>query len=266
MNNPDPSSKIKLSVAMITFNEEHNVRAAIESVNWADQIVVVDNKSTDYTAEIVKESGVELYFEENVGNLNINKNKSIEYCRGDWILVLDADERIPYDLAGEIRTIINSNTSYNGYYLARKNYVLGKWIKRGSQFPDYQLRLFRRGKGKFPAVHIHEKLTIEGKIGKLNIPFEHYPYPNIDSMLRKNRRDVEFEAQYLFKQQKNISAFGLIATILFKAPIRFLRRYFLKGGCLDGVQGVIIVWFDVMNQVLRKIRLWELQKEADRGN
>ncbi len=193
---------------MIAHNEADTIGAALSSVTWADQIVVVDTDSTDETADIARKMGAEVHVEPNHPNLNINKNIAINLCRGDWIFVLDADERIPYELAGEIRLAINEGRA-DGYLVPRRNWVLGKWMKRGGEYPDYQLRLFRRGRGGFPAVHIHERLTVEGKVKRLSRPFDHYPYPDLNSMIGKNLRDTRFEAWHLFQNGKRIGTVGL---------------------------------------------------------
>ena len=247
---------------MIALNEEHCIARALQSVKWADQIVVLDCGSTDDTFNIARKYTNDLEVIENHPNLNINKNKAIDKCTYEWVFILDADEVIPYDLAGEIRRIINEGNSTNGFMVPRRNFVLGKWMKRGSQYPDYQLRLFRKEKGRFPAVHVHERLEVEGQIAELSIPFDHHPYPTLSSMMRKNRRDFEFEAQYLFDQGIRSSGTGTAFRILTSVPVRFFRRYFLKLGFLDGIQGLIVSWFDVANIVQRWFRLWELSKHS----
>jgi len=240
---------------------------ALKSVVWADQIVVVDAGSTDNTAQVAESNGAEVFYEENRKNLNINKNIAISHCNNDWIFILDADEEIPYDLAGEIRRIVNSDVNINGYLVPRRNFVMGKWMKRGSQYPDYQLRLFRRGKGIFHAKHVHEKLEIDGDVSKLTLPFDHHPYPKFQMLVEKNLRYSEFEAVYHFNLGKRINGFGVLTQGLIRIPFRFFRRYFLKGGFLDGVPGFLMSWFDISNYMLRTFRLWELSiKESSQNN
>lgn len=256
---------MKISVAIIAHNEAQNIATALKSVEWVDQIIVVDCESTDGTASIVAESGAELYSEPNHPNLNINKNIAIDKCTSDWILILDADEVIPYELAGEIRRVVNDEGDIFAYKFPRKNFILGKWVKHGSQYPDYQLRLIREGKGRFPEDHIHERLAVRGKIGKIDTAFEHHPYPDIATFIRKNLRDAEFEANYLFQKGTRISTSGLMIRVFIKNSIRFCRRYFIKGGCRDGVQGLIREVFDIFNQTIRWFRVWELSRKTDRA-
>ncbi len=258
------ADKKKLSVALIAHNEAEIIEPTLKSIDWVDEIIIVDAGSTDNTAEVCHRYDIEVILEENQVNLNINKNIAIDRCIGEWILVLDADEVIPYELAGVIRKIVNDSNSADGYLIPRKNYVLGRWVKHGSQYPDYQLRLFRNGKGRFPAVHVHERLKVDGKVEKLDTPFEHHPYPDIAMLNMKTKRYVEFEAQHRFKNGAKISGFKLFMQVTVIAPFRFIRRYFFKGGFLDGTQGIIMAWLDLTNNIQRWFRLWELNQQSHR--
>ncbi|NQT35774.1 glycosyltransferase family 2 protein, partial [bacterium] len=186
-----------ISVAIIAHNEEECIDKALSSVSWADEIVVINCDSTDDTALICSRFNVDVHPEPNRVNLNINKNIAIDRCSSEWILVLDADEIIPYDLAGEIRLTVNEG-KHDGYRIARRNHILGRWLKHGGQYPDWQLRLFRRTRGRFPEQHIHERIRIDGSIGRLKQAFDHYPYHDLNDMIRKNSFYARFEAQYLY--------------------------------------------------------------------
>jgi hypothetical protein len=252
---------IRLSVALIAHNEEANMGGALASVAWAEQIVVVDCASTDRTAEIARTHSAVLLTAPNYPNLNINKNLAIDACNGDWILVLDADEVVSDDLAGEIRYAIN-NLGYSGYFIPRRNIVLGKWLRYGGQYPDWQLRLFKRGSGRFPARHVHERLEVVGRIGRLARPLEHHPYPSIAKMMQKSVFYVDFEADFLQQSGYPISTFNLLTQLLLKSPLRFCRRYILKGGFLDGIPGLAAAYFDQWNQTVRWLKLWDEARRA----
>lgn len=249
-----------ISIAMIAHNEADIIAEALRSVAWADQIVVIDCSSTDNTADIARETGAEVFSEPNLKNLNINKNISIDHCTSDWILVLDADEVIPYDLAGEIRRVIN-DPDHNGYWIKRRNFVLGCWLKHGSSYPDRQLRLFKNGNGRFPAEHIHERIQIDGSIGQLSLPFDHHTFCSLDDMFRKLNRDVSFESQYLYDKGVKANVVIILPRILIQPFFRFFRRYILKGGFLDGMPGLVMAFLDMWNQIMRWMRLWDLRRQ-----
>jgi len=251
-----------LSAALIAYNEAANLPRALGSVQWADQIVVVDCGSTDDTVSTVVKLGAEVYKADNNPNLNLAKNIALDHCQGDWILILDADEVIPDDLAGEIRRALDS-PRFDGYLIPRRNYALGRWLRYGGEYPDYQLRLFRRDRGRFPARHIHERLSVDGAVGKLQHPFDHHPYPDIAAFIRKNLRDAEFEAHYRYEQGQRMGLGGLWVRMTLNIPLRFTIRYILRGGILDGAPGLIRAWFDALNEGLRGIRLWEIPRKSE---
>jgi glycosyltransferase involved in cell wall biosynthesis len=245
-----------LSIALLAHNEAANIGAALESVKWAEEIVVVDASSEDATGEIARASGAKVLTEPNRTNLNINKNIAIDACRGDWVFVLDADELIDDDLAGEIRRVMSDGTA-DGFLIPRRNYVLGSWVKRGSQYPDLQLRLFRKGKGRFPGKHVHERVLVDGRIGRLACAMDHHPYPDLATMIRKNEFYARFEADKLFKDGVRLGTFGLLWRGFLKPFGRAVRRLVLKGGIRDGAPGVILIAFDFWNNALRHLILWE---------
>lgn len=249
----------KLGVAILAHNEATILPDAIASVRWADQIVVVDAASDDGTGEVARSLGAKVFTEPNRANLNVNKNIAIENCATEWVLVLDADEIIPDLLAGEIRKVM-ADGQYDGFLIPRRNYVLGKWVKRGSQYPDFQLRLFRKSKGIFKAEHVHERLKVDGQVGTMIEPMDHHPYPDLKTMLRKNEFYARFEAGKLFEKGVRLGTGGLVWRGFIKPFGRALRRLFLKGGVMDGAPGVILVAFDFWNNALRHLILWEMQQ------
>jgi len=248
-----------LSVAMIAFNEAAHLPRSLGSVCWADQLVLIDSSSTDTTAEVGSALGAEVETLPNHPNLNLNKNAAIDRCRCEWILVLDADEVVSDELAGEIRRVI-SHPNAVGYCLPRRNHVMGRALRFGSQYPDWQLRLFRRNKGRFPADHIHETIKIEGRVGRLENPLYHYPYVSVEALSRKGLRDAAFEARHLFSKGRRASLLKFYYQCSLKANLRFFRRYILKGGFLDGVPGLMMASFDAWNTVLRWLLLWEMEQ------
>lgn len=174
----------KLSVAIITYNEESIIRQTLESVKWADEIIVVDSGSTDRTVSICKEYTDKVFHQDWLGYAK-QKNLAIDMSTGDWILSLDADEPIEPALAEEIRSIISKSDAFDGYKIPRKTIFLGKWVRHGGWYPDLNLRLFRKGKGRFVERAVHESLHVDGVIGRTRHAIIHYAYPSIESYLTK---------------------------------------------------------------------------------
>jgi glycosyltransferase involved in cell wall biosynthesis len=166
--------KIPLSIAIITKNEEENLRACLQSVAFARQIVVVDSGSTDATLQIAAEFGCEIYEEAWLG-FGPQKQLAIDKCLEPWILVLDADERIPPATAEVIQAVINNPGSREaGFSFPRKNYFQGRWIKHAGWWPDRIIRLFRMKSGRMTKATVHEAVEIDGLVGALDVPIEHF--------------------------------------------------------------------------------------------
>ncbi len=177
----------KLSVVISAYNEEGLIEDCLRSVSHlADEIVVINNTSLDKTEQIAKKYTEKIFLRPNLLMLNVNKNFGFEKAEGEWILNLDADERVTLELEEEIKGVISDQKSdVSGYLIPRKNIIFRKWIKSEMWWPDYQLRLFKKGRGKFPEKHIHELLEVEGKTEKLNKPLVHENYSSIAQFLNK---------------------------------------------------------------------------------
>lgn len=248
-----------LGISMIAHNEERQIAAALKSSLFADDIVVVNCESIDKTAEIVGTfSQVRLFDRANNSNLNVNKSFGFDQLATDWIFYLDPDEIITPELAEEIKTAITSD-KYAAYKLPRKNIFFGRWLAHGGQYPDKQLRLFKRGRAAFANQHVHEMLKVDGQIGLLKNAFEHHPYPEIAIYLRKMMFYTGFQAK--FWSDSGLSS-GLINTLrhfFFKPYFRFLRRYLLKQGFRDGWQGFVAAAGDAFQNVFSYARFLELK-------
>jgi glycosyltransferase involved in cell wall biosynthesis len=235
---------------MIAHNEERNIALALESVRWANEIIVVDCESQDATVAIVKKFTEKIFYRPNLQNLNVNKNFSFTQATSEWILCLDADEIIRDELRKEIEHTIQEGKSIKGYFMKRKNYYFGNWLKYGGQFPDMQLRLFRKNFGKFPEKHVHERIEIDGKIGELHTAFEHYPYNTISDCILKMDFYTSFEAQKYFDDNLSTDFFSIIRRMALRPVRRFFSRYILKRGFLDGMSGFLACFMDCIAQVI----------------
>lgn len=253
-----------LSVCIIAHNEEENLPEALESVRFADEVIVADCGSHDDTPLIARSYGVRLYSRPNLANLNVNKNFTFDQVTYDFILCLDADERVPVETAKEIRELLKSRPRQAGFFLPRRNYFLGKWLKHGGHYPDWQLRLFRRGMGRFPEQHIHERLQLEGEVGRLQHPLDHYPYQNREECRRKLEFYTTLEAKYLLDRGVRPSLLNAFHYLYGLPAQRFLRRYFFKLGFLDGNAGWQSILMDIRNFRLRYRKLRELNETEGR--
>lgn len=241
-----------LSVVIITSNEEAKIRDCLESVKWADEIIVVDSCSQDRTVEISKEYTSKVYQREYLGGGPM-RNFGIEKATGDWIFTIDADERVTPELRAEIQEILKS-PQCDGYYIPRKAYFLGKCIKHCGWWPDYVLRLFRKDKGQYENRLAHAKVVIKGKTGKLKKPLLHYTCTNMSEYLSKINARTSLMAQ----EGKHLVC---LFTSLLHAWAKFFKTYFLRAGFLDGKEGLILSVLASYYVFLKYLKLWEKQRK-----
>ena len=248
---------MNLSITIIGHNEVAHLRELLPLLKWATEIVYVDCESQDGSLEVARELGCRVFSQPNNTNLNVNKSYAMEQATGDWIFYLDPDERLPELLESEIKAVIQDTTNA-AFRLNRRNHYFGNWLRHGSQYPDTQLRLFRKDAAHFPNQHVHEKLVVDGSIGKLNNDMLHFPYLNISQFLSKFDFYTGVEAGYLRDSGVRITAGNTLRFLVLKPFFRFLRRYLLKGGFRDGFPGLFCTIFDALNFVVRYFKLWEM--------
>jgi glycosyltransferase involved in cell wall biosynthesis len=243
-----------LSVVIITHNEEDNIRECLESVKWADEIIVVDSNSSDKTEEICRSYGI-TFIQEAWKGFALQKNSAIEKATRDWILSLDADERITPELKKEITAVMESADPKDGYFIARKNFFLGRWIKRCGWYPDYNLRLFQKGKGLFGIREVHEAIKINGAAGHLKSPMEHHTYKSLEDFMKRLDLYSTLAAQQMLKEKK---IYGIL-HIIFRPLYTFISMYFLRLGFLEGYYGFILSVLYAFYTFLKYIKLREMQ-------
>lgn len=224
----------KLSVIIITLNEVENIRACLESVAWADEIIVVDSGSTDGTPAICEEMGAKVLVNRDWQGFGFQKNLALRQAQGDWVLSLDADERISPALQDLIKTTLASPNA-DGYLFPRQAYFLGKAMRHGGWWPDYVLRLFRRDAGEFSQVLVHENVLLTGKVEKLREPIIHYSYVSLEQLLDKINHYSSAGARQAQGKNKRAS----LGLALAKGAWAFFRAYCLRAGFLDGSAGLI---------------------------
>ena len=176
----------KISVVISAFNEEKNIERCLKSLSFSDEIVFVDNQSTDKTLEIAKKYTKNIFSQKNNSSeIDLQKNYGFEKATSDWILSVDADEEVSKELAKEIKETINKKNSINGYWIPRKNIIFGKFIQNTGWYPDPQLRLFKKGYGKFAKAHVHEPIKLTGESAYLSEHLIHHHYESISEFLKK---------------------------------------------------------------------------------
>jgi len=254
--------KIKLSVAIATFNEESCLSDCLSSIKeLADEIVVVDGSSSDKTVEIAKSFGAKVILTDNKPIFHINKQQAIDECQGEWVLQLDADEIIPSELAQEIASITQHPSPNNcvAFWIKRKKMFLGRWIKKGGQFPDPVIRLFKKGKAHLPCKSVHEQILVDGSVGWLKNPMIHLPTPSFSVYITKDNRYSTLTA--LEMKEKNLSiGLGTKIRYLFFKPLGiFFSLYFRHLGFLDGFPGFVFAVYSGLHQASAFIKYWEMR-------
>lgn len=233
-----------ISVVLATYNEEKNLPECLESVkNLANEIVIVDGTSTDKTVDIAKSHNARVKIVKNLQNFHINKQKAIDLAISDWILQLDADERVSDALSSEIKSII-LNKENDGYWIPRKNWFLGRFLMKGGQYPDYTLRLYRRGKGRLPQKDVHEQAIVDGKVGYLKNPLIHMADPKFGRYINRWNRYTSLIATQL--REAGVRWYNPIVFLkyLFIFPIWwFLLTYIRHKGFMDNWQGFVFSLF-----------------------
>lgn len=246
----------ELSVTIITLNEEGNIRECLESVKWADEIVVSDSGSTDRTIDICREYGAKVFQDEWLG-FGRQKNLCIERASNDWILNIDADEMVTPLLREEIERVLEDRGGCDGFYIPRKSFFLGRWIRHCGWYPDYNLRLFKKGKGRFNEREVHEAVELNGRVGYLGNPLEHYTYKSISDFLERMDRYSTLSAKEMFKEGKRVGLFD----ILFRPELTFFKMYILKRGFLEGYRGLILSGLYASYTLSKYVKLWEMSRK-----
>jgi len=244
---------LSLSVVIITLNEEANLARTLPSVAWADEIVIVDSGSTDRTREIAASFGAKFFVEPWKG-FAAQKNSALEKASGDWILALDADEEVEPALAEEIRQTLAAAPSQAGFWIPRKNFFLGRWIRHGGFYPDPKLRLFRRGAGQFEDRLVHEDIHLDGPTARLKNHLLHHAYPTLESYLEHMNRYSSLGAEMAGARRRVGFSF---ANIVLRPRLTFFYNYILRGGFLDGREGLLLHLYHADYVSWKYAKAWE---------
>ncbi len=259
---------MKLSVVLATFNEEKNIGNCLASVkNIADEIVVFDESSTDKTREIAKGFGGKVYKVSHEALFHITKQKAIDMAGGDWILQLDADERITPALEEEIKKVIDSfKEKRNGFWVKRKNYFLGHWMKGSGMWPDSTIRLYRKGKAHLPQASVHEQAEVEGEIGTLENPMEHHTAPTFNKYFINANRYTTLTALELEKKKYPVNIFHLFWWSTAKPLWTFLTLFIRHKGFKDGMFGFVFDLFSGLHFPIAYFKYWQIHNNPSIKN
>jgi glycosyltransferase involved in cell wall biosynthesis len=250
---------MKITATVITLNEEHNIAAALESLSWADEIIVVDSESTDDTVEIARRFTDRVLVQPWPG-YSAQKNFAASQAANDWIFSVDADERVSEELTREIEQLKSgSNPQAVGFEMPRLTFYLGRWIKHSGWYPDYKLRLYDRNRARWRGEFVHETLEADGEVARFHGNILHYTVRDASEHHLRMDRYTTLAAKQAFALAERAS----LSSILFSPLAVFLRSYVFKLGFLDGIQGLAIARFAAHYEFLKKLKLWEMRMKRD---
>lgn len=247
---------MKISILLPTFNEEKNIRECLESVSWADEILVVDSFSNDNTISIAQSFGAKIIQHEYINSAK-QKNWAIPQCKNDWIFQIDADERASIKISEEIKLLMNSK-SIVAYSNPTKNHMFGTWVKTMDLYPGERIRLFNRNYCKFEDKEVDARIIPGGLVGKLSGNVCHYGMESVSQKLAPLDRYTTYEADQRIKSNRKFS----IINLLFRPIAAFVAYFIIKGGWRSGVRGIILSFYKMDFVFWTYIKLWEIELKA----
>jgi glycosyltransferase involved in cell wall biosynthesis len=244
---------VPVTATIITFNEAANIQAALESLSWADELIVVDSQSTDDTVAIARRFTDKVFVRPWPGYI-AQKNFAAEQATHDWIFSLDADERVTPELAAEVTALLASGPRASGYRVPRVTFHLGRWMRSTDWYPDYQLRFYDRRRARWSGKHVHESVKADGPVEDLRGELQHYAYRDLAHHFQTMDRYTTLAARQMFEEGRRAGFFDLMVH----PPAAFFRNYVLRGGFRDGVPGLIVSAMNARYVGLKFAKLWEL--------
>lgn len=243
----------RLSAVLISLNAEAHLRECLQSVAWADEIVVLDSGSTDATPAICAELGAQFHRSPDWPGFGPQKNRALALAAGDWIFSIDTDEVCTPELRAQIEGAMRAGT-HAAYEMPRRSSFCGHFMRHGGWWPDYVTRLFRRGCARFSDSRVHERLLVDGSTGRLTTPLVHYTYDTLEQALAKAEHYATAGAQQAFEAGKRSSP--LQAAL--RGAWAFVRTYVVRLGFLDGAPGLALARYNAHTTRLRYLKLWQL--------
>ncbi|MES1254521.1 MAG: glycosyltransferase family 2 protein [Acidobacteriota bacterium] len=250
----------KLSVTIITRNEAADIDRALASVAWADERIVVDSESTDDTAAIAGRLATRVVIRPWPGYV-AQKNYAASIAAHDWVLSLDADERVTPELAAEIQALLSTEPAHAAFRVPRVTWHLGQWIRTTDWYPDCQFRLYDRRRAEWTGRYVHEDMAVQGTVGRLRGELHHFAFRNISDHLETIDRYTTYAARQMHEAGRRAG----FAQIALHPPLAFLRNYILRGGVRDGVTGLVVSTLNSYYVLLKFAKLWELGRTPSSG-
>lgn len=248
---------IALSIVILSKNEAQRIGECIDSaLNWADEIIIIDDFSADETVKIAESKGAKVIMKR-MENEGTHRNWAYAQAKNSWVLSLDADERLTPELKEEIDSLDIDSGEFVAYAIPRRNYIGKYWVKYGGQYPSAQLKLFRKDKFKYEEVQVHPRAFLEGKCGHLQKDIIHYSYRDFADFVNKLNRQTTLEAEKWISTGRKMS-FG---HALWRTVDRFFRKFIGKKGHRDGFVGFMLAVFDSMYQIISYAKYWELRRK-----
>jgi glycosyltransferase involved in cell wall biosynthesis len=247
-----------ISAVVHTYNEEKNLPDCLATLSFADEIVVVDNDSTDSTVTVAQKAGAKVvHFHGQHGYPEPARVFGLTQLKGDWVFILDADERVTPELEQALLRLKDDPNALPGYWVPIRNYHFGQWLKHGKLYPDLHMRFFKRAHGSYPEVGLHRGIQVEGETGQLRGDILHFSYRDIQHYFQKFNTYTTVEAKRLKEQQHRPTGYSL----LLKPIHRFLKAYIFQGGILDGLPGLLFHSFSAAYIFSSELKTWEYWKE-----
>lgn len=252
----------KLTIIVPTYNCERTLRRCLESAQWADEVLVVDSFSTDGTLDIARALANRVVQHE-YENSAAQKNWIIPQAAHPWVMILDSDECIPQTLRASIERALSAPGRFDAFRIRRRSYFFGRLIRFSGWQNDWMVRLFRRDKGHYEPLHVHADVAVSGPVGELKGCLLHDPYENLSDYLDTLDRYTTWAAKDLLERGRRAHWY----TMAFRPAFSFFRDYILRGGFLDGLQGLMLCQLSAFYVLVKYAKLWHLQKrsEAERG-
>lgn len=251
----------QLSVVLATYNEEENIKKCLDSIkDFADEIIVVDGESTDGTVDIAKKMGAKVILTTNKPMFHTNKQMAMDAATSDWVLQLDADEVADEELKKFIVKVLKEGSEYSAFWIRRKNWFLGTFLKKGGQYPDPVIRLYKKGKAYLPQKNVHEQMIVDGNVGWAEGHLLHYNAPNFSRYITNANRYTTETAKQLKEKKVKLSLGNDFKYLVWKPEITFLKLFFRHKGFVDGFPGFVFALFSGLHHAIAYMKLGDLYR------